>query len=146
MEEEGAEEGEESDPAHKFARILDDHAFDALFVLWPYQAKMAATWDELLYLVERGRTQALPPVHVLAHTRAASFDGGVLRIKERGDRSLYLRGVQRLPMRPWYWRDLPTLESAVAEACETVTGIPPAPAGSAEVGQVEKTRPGKPSS
>lgn len=123
MEDEPQEADEDFDPAHKFNRILDDHDFEAIFVIWPYRAKMAATWDELLYLVERQRSQAIPAVHAFVQSRAASFDDGYLRIKERGDRSSYLHGVHRLTIRPWYWRNLGMLESAVSEACEIVTSV-----------------------
>lgn len=124
MEDEPTQPHQEQDLSAKFHRLLDTVAMAAVVVVWPAGAKMAAMWDELLYLVERQRECAVPPVWVLHHHRAARIARGRFEILQRGDRSCYLRGVHLLPLRPLPWRGRADFLDAVGTvADETVPRV-----------------------
>jgi hypothetical protein len=117
MEDESTWPGEESDLGAKFHRILDSQRLDAIVVYWPKGAKMQATWDELLMLLDRSRTgRPVPPLHYLSHPRVMAHEKGVLKIREKGGRSVYLEGVGKLGGTLWPWKDEIQLETATA-AC-----------------------------
>lgn len=123
MEEVSSRVGEDDDIATKFNRILDTTTFDAIVVVWPRHAKMAAVWDELILLRERLRTTELPPIYTIHHDRAARLGDGVLEILEAGDRSSYLKGAAHLSMVSLEFRTKTTFQSAVQTLVEQLTPL-----------------------
>jgi len=116
MEDEPDVPGEDVDLLAKFKRLVAAHQYAAIVVVWPRGAKMAAVQDELLFLVEWQRLNALPRMFVLHHPKAARIESGVFDILERGGRSRYTTAFQLLPVWPLPWGNMAELR----DAAETV--------------------------
>ncbi len=116
MEDEETLPGEEKDLARKLKRLLETGRFAAIVVVWPRGAKMAATHDELLLLVEFQRTMELPEIHLLHHPKVARMKNGELEVLERGGRSRYIESFQQLPLFLHPWRT----QAQLTEALEAI--------------------------
>lgn len=109
-------------PDQKFKRLLDTFDLNAVIVVWPRGAKMQTVFIELVILAQRGLDGKTLPLYYLAHPKAASHQNGRFIIHERGGRSTYINGAERLAPTLHPWQRPTELQTATQRCANEIKG------------------------